>query len=131
MPSGERAPAPYARRMPPIRSIDPAVQFTWAGGDVMAWDPSMSAARRSDLMRGHGVRSIRLELPSGSTNVLAQRLDLASLSMVSDLVDDIHVGGNSDDDRRPSPSVTWFAAVYRYAAQLVAAGRVTPALEPV
>ena len=117
--------------MPPIRTIDSAVQFTWAGGDVMAWDPSMSPARRSDLMRGHGVRSIRLELPSGSTNVLAQRLDLASLAMVSDLVDDILHGGATDDDRRPSASVAWFAAAYRYAAGLVAAGRVTPALEPV
>ena len=126
MPSGERAPAPYARRMPPIRSIDPAVQFTWAGGDVMAWDPSMSPARRADLMRGHGVRSLRLELPSGTVNVLAQRLDLASLAVVGDIVDSVR----TDDERRPSASVAWFAAMHRYAARLVKAGRVTPAVEP-
>ena len=115
-----------AARTPP-----PGLQLSWVDGEAVAWQPGRGVyggnlhhevarvSRRPSMAYNGSTRVVPLDLPDGRANVMCQRLDsatLASLGQLNALGTDL------------SASVAWFGAIYRYAAQLVARGRVLPVL---
>ena len=114
-----------------MRTPPPGLQLSWIDGEAVAWQPGRGVyggnlhhevarvARRPSMAYNGSTRVLPLDLPDGRANVMCQRLDavtLASLGQLDALGAEL------------SASVAWFGAVHRYATQLVAQGRVLPAL---
>jgi hypothetical protein len=117
--------------------VDPGLQCSWLDGDVVAWQPGRGVyggnlseqvgklvpGRRWQMAFAPGtVRVVPMELPSGRQQVMCQRLDLMALDAIADT--HLHHGD-------ASPSIVWFAGLYREIRSLVRAGRVLPHLAPV
>lgn len=107
--------------MPPPTA--PSLQLSWLDGEALAWRPHQ---RAGGALRGgavgvatSGVRVVKATLPHGTVEVIAQRLLPESLAVL---------GQHHTFDGEPSPSLAWFVAMHRYAATLVRAGRVVPAV---
>jgi hypothetical protein len=114
----------------------PGLQLSWADGDVVAWQPGRSVygGNLSDQVgrlagrRWYGqftprsVGVLDLRLPSGTQQVMCQRLDVAAL----DALAATHLTAGD-----ASPSVVWFATLYRAVDSLVRNGRVVPSLRKV
>ena len=120
----------------PVRSPSstrdlPGLQLTWLDGAVVAWQPNrnayggnIQAEIRTSLggraAAGAGqVRVTRLHLPDGAVNVMCQQLDIVAVA---------ELGRFDALDGAPSPSVSWFAGMFRLARQLLVAGRAVPRL---
>jgi hypothetical protein len=117
------------------RSTDfPALQLTWADGQVMAWQPGRGVyggnlayqvrQLANDAYRVTSqpmMRVLTLRLPNGEQNVMCQRLDYAAV----DALAGVHAQAAD-----VSPSVAWFGEVFRLVQRAVRRGHVAPLLHP-
>ena len=109
----------------PSGVVDPAVQFVWADGRVMAWNPEVPFRGLSAVVHHADQRVVALHLPGepehGRVPVVCRAVPLAALDALADL-------GTVDEGMQPS--VAWCAALHDYARRIVRSARVVPHLEP-
>ena len=91
---------------PPAGLVDPGVQFVWADGQVLAWNPESPFRVGTGFQRIAGQRVVTMELPAAGggnevVNVSCREVASAALAALADL------GELSDGVQ---PSVAWFAA---------------------
>ncbi|MFM7045937.1 MAG: SNF2-related protein, partial [Ilumatobacteraceae bacterium] len=109
----------------PSGVLDPAVQFVWVDGRVMAWNPEVPFRGLSSVVHHPNQRVVALHLPGEPSHdrvpVVCRVVPLTTLDALADV-------GTVDEGMQPS--VAWFAAMHDYARRLVRSGRVVPHLEP-
>ncbi|MFZ9628461.1 MAG: DEAD/DEAH box helicase [Ilumatobacteraceae bacterium] len=108
---------------PPAGLVDPALQFVWVDGQVLAWNPEVPFRAGAGLGRPAGHRVVSLLLPDDGSgevvNVACREVATTALGALAEL---------GELDEGVQPTVAWFAAVHEYAQRLVRAGRVIPRL---
>ncbi|MEI7548054.1 MAG: hypothetical protein WCK21_08355, partial [Actinomycetota bacterium] len=83
--------------MPATRTPPPGLQLSWYEGNAFAWQPGRGVyggnlhqevarvARRPSLAYSGATRLLPMQLPEGTTQVMCQRLDAATLNALGQL----------------------------------------------